>query len=129
MSTSPCERSVGTAGQFTGTQRFMQTPDLSLSVDAKKLIHLAYGHDGCGYSGLRSSVRYLGASSKAFFMNAASPAASSLGGGAVRFIKGTPTCANSSSCPAGAQTHSSRTARSDVLVKECGAFAGILIVS
>ena len=41
-----------------------------------------------GYSGLRSSVRYLGASSKAFFMNAAWPAASSLGGAAVRFIKG-----------------------------------------
>jgi hypothetical protein len=35
-------------------------------------------------------------------MNAAWPAAFILGGGAVRFIKGTPTCAKSSSCPAGA---------------------------
>ena len=43
-----------------------------------------------GYSGLRSSVRYLGASSKAFLMNAACPAASSLGGGAVRFIHTLP---------------------------------------
>jgi hypothetical protein len=63
-----------------------------------------------GYSGLRSSVWYFGASSKVFFINAAWPAASSLGGGAVRFSAGTPTCAKNSSWPAGrrADTEQSR---------------------
>jgi hypothetical protein len=76
-----------------------------------------------------SSVRYLGASSWAFFMNAACASLSSLGGGVVRVATGTPTCAKNSSCPAGAHRHSKRTVCFEAFVKECGAFAGMLRVS
>ena len=74
-------------------------------------------------------MRYLGASSFAFFMAAALSALSSLGGDVVRVAKGTPTCAKTSSCPAGTQRHSSRTVCLEALVNECGALAGMLMVS
>src|ERR1700738_5234251 len=55
---------------------------------------------------LSSSVRYFGASSITFLMNAASCAASILGGGVVRVATGVPISLKNSSWPAGEQMQS-----------------------
>jgi hypothetical protein len=60
------------------------------------------------FYGLSSSVRYFGASASAFAMKAAWAAASSLGGGVVRLMTGTPTAEKNSSSPAGDPMHNSR---------------------
>ena len=83
------------------------------------------GHkDESGVYGLRSSVRYWGASASDFARNAACAASSSSGAGVVLVATGTPTAWKNSSCPAGEQVQSSRTSLSVALVNECGAFAG-----
>jgi hypothetical protein len=64
-------------------------------------------HDRGERPGPQSSVRYLGASSLAFFMDAAWSALPCLGGAVVRVATGTPTCAKNSSCPAGTLRHNS----------------------
>jgi hypothetical protein len=58
------------------------------------------------FASLSNSVRYFGANSIAFLMNAASCAASTLGGGVVRVATGIPTSLKNSSWPAGEQMQS-----------------------
>ena len=58
------------------------------------------------YASLSSSVRYFGASSITFLKNAASCAASTLGGGVVRVATAVPTSLKNSSWPAGEQMQS-----------------------
>jgi type IV secretory pathway TrbL component len=67
------------------------------------------------YASLSSSVRYLGASALSFSMNAACSFSLSFGGGVVRVATGTPTSMKNSSCPAGEQIQSMRTAPLEVL--------------
>jgi len=64
-----------------------------------------------------------------FVIIAACVALSGLGAGVVRPVNGTPTAKKSSSCPAGEQMHSNHAGCREVLVKECGALAAMLMVS
>ena len=58
------------------------------------------------FASLSSSVRYFGASSITFLKNAASCAASTLGGGVVRVATTVPNSLKNSSWPAGEQMQS-----------------------
>ena len=79
--------------------------------------------------GCSSSVRYFGARLWAFLMSSACAVLSAFGGRVVRVATGKPICAKNSSCPAGAQMHSSLAVCSEALMKLCGALAGMLTVS
>ena len=61
------------------------------------------------------SVRYLGARSIDFFINAACCSSFSSGGGVVRVATGVPTALKNSSWPAGEQTQSILTGREEEL--------------
>ena len=74
-------------------------------------------------------MRYCAASAWDLVMKSAWADSSSLGGGPVRVVTGSPTARKKFSCPGGEQMHSSRAGWPEVLVKACGALAGTLTVS
>src|ERR1700730_545385 len=86
-------------------------------------VGLARKDSDLDHYGLRSSVRYFGASATTFAINAASATLSSLGAGDVRAATGSPTSMKNSSCPAGVHMQSIRTVLPELFLNTCGAFA------
>jgi hypothetical protein len=88
--------------------------------------HRTHSVGKCAY--LSSSVRYFGASSIAFFIDADCCAASSSGGGVVRLATGVPSSLKNSSWPDGEQMQSILTGFEEELWNSSGAFAGMWTV-